>query len=709
MSSVEQPVDVQLIEQTKQQIRSLVNEITQLSKSDISPEEFHGEFLPRVISALAAVGGALWTIDDNGSLGLAYHVNMREAKLHEDEDANKRHSRLLYRVLRSGEGSLVPAQTVSEGDDEAGNPTDFLLVFGVIKTELETVGLVEILQRNDTSLTTQKGYLRFLEQMTNLASDYYKNRQLRNFGDRQNLWAQLEEFTKTIHKSLNKTETAYTIANEGRRLIECDRVSVALRRGGKCRVEAVSGQDLLDKRSSTVKLLGRLATAVVRCNEPVWYTGDTSNLAPQVEKAVEEYVDESHTKMVAVFPLTRQRLSDADQEYEDPDKREKTEPPFGALIVEQIEDSRIPERTRKRIEIVADHACSAMGNSIDYNSIFLMPLWRLIGKSKVLLTARMLPKTISVTVLLIAAITALFVVPYDFNMHSPGTLEPSVKAAVYTLADGEVTDLYVTHGSPVQGYSVAEIDDTNHSGRKIRVRRDGTGTLLVKLRNTDLEIKINNLFGEIAKTTQEQNSLRDLVTGNTNLQQAEKNRYLSQINLCDVQLRFYNDQLKFLQAQQKDLNVYAPITGEVMTWNLENKLANRPVRRGDMLMEIADLTKPWQLELQMPEKRIGHVLEFQKNAMEKSEPLTVSFVLASAPEKNYEGKVISIHERAEVRGESGNTILIKVELSNPDELPKTLRPGVSVTAKIHCGKKPVGYVMFHEAVEYLQKTVLFWF
>ncbi|MDR1494102.1 MAG: HlyD family efflux transporter periplasmic adaptor subunit [Planctomycetaceae bacterium] len=698
--SVEQPVDVQLIEQTKQQIRSLVNEITQISRSDISPEEFYGEFLPRVISALAAVGGALWTIDDNGSLGLAYHVNMREAKLHENEDANKRHSRLLYRILRSGEGTLVPAQTVSEGDDEAGNPTDFLLVFGVIKTELETIGLVEILQRNDTSLTTQKGYLRFLEQMTNLASDYYKNRQLRNFGDRQNLWAQLEEFTKTIHKSLNKSETAYTIANEGRRLIECDRVSVALRRGGKCRVEAVSGQDLLDKRSSTVKLLGRLATAVVRCNEPVWYAGDASNLAPQVEKAVEEYVDESHTKMVAVFPLTRRRLSDADQEYEDPDKREKVEPPFGALIVEQIEDSRVPERTRKRIEIVADHACSAMGNSIEHNSVFLMPLWRFIGKSKVLLTARMLPKTISVSILIIAAITALFVVPYDFNMHSPGTLERSVRASVYTMADGEVIDLKVKHGDRVKGPYANPMNPL----QKLN------GDLLVRLRNTDLEIRESNLLGEIEKTIKEHESLRNIVSDSGNLQQTERARYLSQIDLCLTQLTSYEKQLELLQQQKNDLNIHAPINGEVMSWNLENKLKDRPVRRGEVLMELADPDSEWQLELLMPEKRIGHVLEYQKKLeKENGGTLQVSFVLASAPEKQYEGEVISIHERAEIRGESGNTVLIKVKLQHPEELPDKLRPGVSVTAKIHCGKKPVGYVMFHDAIAYLQKTIIFWF
>ncbi len=697
--STEQSVDAHLIEQTKQQIRSLVNEITQLSKSDIAPEEFHGEFLPRVISALAAVGGALWTLDDAGSLGLAYHVNMREAKLHEDEDANKRHSRLLYRILRSGEGNLVPAHTVSEGDDEAGNPTDFLLVFGVIKTELETVGLIEILQRSDTSLTTQKGYLRFLEQMTNLASDYYKNRQLRNFGDRQNLWAQLEEFTKTIHKSLHKAETAYTIANEGRRLIECDRVSVALRRGNKCRIEAVSGQDIVDKRSTTVKLLGRLATSVVRCNEPVWYTGDTSNLAPQVERAVEEYVDESHTKMVAVFPLTRQKLSDADQEYEDPNKRDKVEAPFGALIVEQIEDSRIPERTRKRIEIVADHACSAMGNSIDYNSIFLMPLWRLIGKSKLLFTARMLPKTISVSVLVIALIVFLCVFPWDFNMHTPGSLEPSVKSTVYALADGDVVEMNARHGMKVEG----PVLDTA-TGRLV------PRTRLVRLKSTDLDMKRNSLNGERDKVERELASYRDLTTGSSGLSPQDRMKYDAQILICEQQLRYYGQQLEYLDMQQQDLNVYAPITGEVMDWNLENKLMGRPVRRGEMLMEIADLSKPWELELLMPEKQIGHVLNYKKKLDANNEgPLQVDFVLASTPNERHQGEVISIHERAEVRGQDGNTVLIKVRLLEPEKLPEALRPGVSVTARVHCGKQPVGYVMFHQAVEYLQKHVFFWF
>ena len=150
---------------------------------------------------------------------------------------------------------------------------------------------------------TQRGYLRFLLQICEFAGDYLKGRRLRHLAEKQTLWEQLETFTRTAHEKLDVRKTAYTIANEGRRLIGCDRVSVAIRHGGKCRIEAVSGQDTFDKRSNVTVLLGKLAGAVVKTGEDVWYSGDTSNLAPQVEEALDAYVDESHTKSLAILPL----------------------------------------------------------------------------------------------------------------------------------------------------------------------------------------------------------------------------------------------------------------------------------------------------------------------------------------------------------------------------------------------------------------------
>ena len=52
-------VDVKLIEQTRRQINQLVEEIAKLSEMDLPPGNYYGEFLQRVVSAVAAPAGAV--------------------------------------------------------------------------------------------------------------------------------------------------------------------------------------------------------------------------------------------------------------------------------------------------------------------------------------------------------------------------------------------------------------------------------------------------------------------------------------------------------------------------------------------------------------------------------------------------------------------------------------------------------------------------
>ena len=58
MSTEQQPIDAQTIEDTKQQIRGLIGEITTLSRQELDPQVFYGEFLQRIVAALAAVSRA---------------------------------------------------------------------------------------------------------------------------------------------------------------------------------------------------------------------------------------------------------------------------------------------------------------------------------------------------------------------------------------------------------------------------------------------------------------------------------------------------------------------------------------------------------------------------------------------------------------------------------------------------------------------------
>ncbi len=680
--STEQSLDPSLIEQTKHQIRSLVNEIAQLSKSDLTPQEYYGEFLNRIVSALAAHGGVIWNADQ-GRLAIAYQINLQETQLAEkSQEEQVQHGRLLQKVMTTGEAVLVPPHSGAIDEDQGGNPTGFLLVLGPLKTELETVGVVEVFQRAEAGPSTQKGYLRFLMQMCDLASEYLKSRQLRHFSDRQVLWSQLEDFTRVVHASLHPRETAYTIANEGRRLIECDRVSVAIRKGRKCTVEAVSGQDLFDKRSNTVRLLGRLATAVVNSDEPIWYTGDTSNMAPQVEDAVQEYVDESHSKTVAVLPLRRVRAADQEKELE-PDKREEPELPVGALIVEQIEDSRVPEKMLHRVEVVTQHSSIALANALEHESLFLLPVWRAIGKAKWIVQARTLPKTLAIAGTVLVLLAALFVFPADFELEAKGTLEPVNRRDVFAAVDGEVDQLFVEHGDEVK-----------------------KGQLLAKLRNTDLQVAITRVDGEITTTQEQIVSLNRMLHGDRQLSATDRVRISGQLLEAKQKMLSLTAQRRLYDEKARQLEVLSPADGIVVTWDLYNLLISRPVQRGQVLMRVADPTGPWQLELQMPENRMGHIV---KARSELGPELNVEYIVATEPDRRHAGTVKEIHGSAEVRGDEGNTVLVKVGGVEKAELPD-LRPGATVTGKVHCGRRAVGYVWLHDFIAYIQSRILFrWF
>ncbi len=676
-------LDPQLIEQTKQQIRSLVNEIAQLVKSDIGPDEFYSEFLPRVVNALAAEGGVVWAMEDQGRLGLAYQMGLQKTRLREREEDQKRHGRLLNKVLSlpSGDGLLVPPHSGSGDDEEAGNPTDFLLVMAALRTDIETVGIVEIFQRPESPATTQKGYLRFLLQMCDLAGDFFKSRQIKHFADRQVLWTQLEEFARMVHASLDPRETAYTIANEGRRLIECDRVSVAIRKGKKCYIESVSGQDMFDKRSNTIRLLGRLATAVVASGETIWYTGDTSNMAPQVEDAVQEYVDESHSKTVAVLPLARPR---SDPEEEEASKREDPEAPIGALIVEEIEDSRVPDKMLQRVDVVGRHSATALANSLDHHNLFLMPVWRTIGRQKWVLKARTLPKTLAITGAILAALASLAIIPYSFTLRAKGTIEPVERRIVFAPTEAEVEVVPVKHGDMVH-----------------------QGDLLAKLRDTESQVKLTEIQGQIEVSRRTLESLQ-YTSRLGSLSTEDRNRILSQEAEETVKLMGLQSQEKLLLKKISDLNVLSPIDGQVITWDVQNHLNHRPVQRGQELMRIADPRGDWRLELDIPEKRMGHIARAQR---EIKKELDVDYALAVDPSTSRVGHITKIEEGANPQQEEGNMVKAYVAIDTAKlrkELPENaIRPGAAVDGKIHCGKRPIGYVWFHDAIEYLQSRVIF--
>src|SRR6476659_9389544 len=98
---------------------------------------------------------------------------------------------------------------------------------------------------------------------------------MRQMMSQQRLWNQLEGFTHQIHGSLDLKETAYAVANDGKRLVGCDRLSVAMKIGGRMTVEAVSGQEIVEHRANLIREMTKLCKVVAQTGEDLVYTGST--------------------------------------------------------------------------------------------------------------------------------------------------------------------------------------------------------------------------------------------------------------------------------------------------------------------------------------------------------------------------------------------------------------------------------------------------
>ena len=292
-------------------------------------------------------------------------------------------------------------------------------------------------------------------------------------------------------------------------------------------------------------------------------------------------MDETHTKMVAVLPLRRPQQ--IEQEREKPGEAMETPPVVGALIVEQIEDSRLEPKTRQRVDVVCQHSAAALANAMEHHSLFLMPLWRALGKTRVVTRARTLPKVLLVLGLVLAAVLAMAVVPADFALRSKGTIEPMVKRNVYAETGGNVIEVPIEHRQVVQ-----------------------KGQVLVRLRNPELTDKKNEVTGKLQTAKESLNkALRTLFQ--ERLGPGDHAKVTGEVNELRSTIASLQSMEASLQGQVDALVVRSPAAGRVITWDPRNRLIGRPVEKGQTLLTIANTEGDWELEIHMSEDRIAYI------------------------------------------------------------------------------------------------------
>ncbi|PAY18513.1 hypothetical protein CKO51_16030 [Rhodopirellula sp. SM50] len=513
-----------------------------------------------------------------------------------------------------------------------------------------------------------------------------------------------ERALRHFHRDLDVTGTAYRIANESRRVLSLDRVTVLVAKGSRLRVESVSGVAVVDRRANAIAAAETLAQRALVLGRPIKLPF-SDPLPPQLANPLDHYLEETDVASVWIMPLYQPLSSNATHGHRyrpsaadvaEPSRAEFTDDlcsdaePIGVLLLESFSDDAKVEPTAAMREIAAE-AAMALANSREHHRIFGLHVLKILGDW---FGGRRLPYTtlglVATAMLLIAAT----VIQVDHKIIATGFAEPSGQQNVFARTDGVVKEIFVRDGQQV-----------------------AKGDVLMRLENADLESTAESLSGEIQTTAQRLTSIRSMLLDPATDAKQSGRMAIEQRQL-QSELNNLQSQLDLVRNQLSELQITAPIDGVVSAWQLKRKLSDRPVARGNHLLSIVRTDGPWQLRLEIPDEDAAEILR----ASTAQDALKVEFAAASHPESTFVATLQSISGAAR-RNAQGATVIdavATVDLPNDpaDDADRRFgtqtfasadaHNGVEATAKIRCGRRSLLGSWFGDVTDFVHRNLLFY-
>lgn len=661
-----------LTENHQQLVLRLTREIEELANSQATPSQFFPLFLERVLKATMAPAGAVWLLGDR-EFQLACEFKLDSIGMNEGLARQQAHLRLLADVASNLQTRAVHT------DDESGLslPGRHLLILAAVQAGGACRAVVEIFHRPDVPVAARGGYLQFIEQMAGYASRFLeRNRKPPSAASAASSVESLIGFGLQLQRSLRVSEVSVVAVNEGRALLGCDRVSLLVQRGRKVLLQAVSGQKSVHHGANLVRSVRNLAREVIQSGLPVIFNGSMDSFAPQVEERIADFIQEGGARAVYALPLRESaRLGEA---VETEHKAARQGRVFGCLVLEYFSESEPEPESLKQTDWLLAYISAALHSALTYESLFLLPVWRGLGRISEWLRGRGFLKAVAAAITLAALLTVLILVKVDFRVHAKGRLMPVIKQEVFVPLDSEVVEVAVASGQHVE-----------------------PGDLLVQLRSNDLQTE---LLGTRTQLQEKRKLHGTLLAERDEASRSElkERAYRIDGDLAKTQIEVHGLELQLhaLEERLSLLKVTSTIAGVVSTFDVDQLLRHRPVRRGEVLMEIMNESGPWELELEVAEHRMGHVLNAQSQS---SSTLAADYLLMTSPERSFPAELKQIGTHTIVSSDGLPVVTIRAGL--PEQIEHSRRIGAEVRARLYCGRSSLGYVLFGDFIEFIQRTL----
>ena len=353
------------------------------------------------------------------------------------------------------------------------------------------------------------------------------------------------------------------------------------------------------------------------------------------------------------------------------------------MIIEYFDTEVSQDQIADSCELAIGQAESALENARVHSEIFLQPVWKRLGWLQKLLFGDHLAKTITglCALLLLTALMIWF--PKELKMKVDGVMHPTDRKTIFSLTDGIITEVAVEERSQIR-----------------------QGDILLQLENADLELQIEETKLQLDSIPHQLVEI-DAQLSDNRTDDDDRMKLDGQRSLLEERRSNLEKQLELMKKKQSFLKITSPIDGTVVTSQPQRRLANYPTTANQALLEVADLRGAWQLELKIPQNKIGYVTQAMEAGQDK--PLTVEFRIGTNPNLVLAGKLVNVSHRAVASAEGNIEFMAIVEADGEQfsQLGEELRTGAGVTAKIHCGTESLGFVCFYQIYDWLRTRVFF--
>ena len=168
---------------------------------------------------------------------------------------------------------------------------------------------------------------------------------------------------------------------------------------------------------------------------------------------------------------------------------------------------------------------------------------------------------------------------------------------------------------------------------------------------------------------------------------------------------------KLLKIKKSLLEVSAPLGGSVITRD-PKRLKDYPVSPSQKLLTISKLDGPWELEIKIPQHKIGYIDDAIRVAQERAKegdelkPLEVTYIVSTNPNVTLKGELVRISDRTFPDDQGVPHYRGVVRALDIENLEKP-RPGAGLTASVFCGKRSLGFRCFYQVWDYVRTNLIF--